>query len=127
MDIEDAHKLKILSFEETYCLLTAFYDPENEKGEFEKIEKIFSEVSDKNEQVAYLRAKLIGKLVGICTDIFWNNREKILNGEFSKGLIDYLANPEDETLLNRILDYNEDDCYAMAAIKRYFEKRNNFV
>lgn len=34
---------------------------------------------------------------------------------------DYLADPNDESLLNRILEYNEDDCYAMAAIKRYFE------
>ncbi len=34
---------------------------------------------------------------------------------------DYLANPGNEALLNRILEYNEDDCYAMAAIKRYFE------
>ncbi|HBP86909.1 MAG TPA: hypothetical protein DD706_04345 [Nitrospiraceae bacterium] len=34
---------------------------------------------------------------------------------------DYLANPANEALLNRILEYNEDDCYAMAAITRYFE------
>lgn len=33
---------------------------------------------------------------------------------------DYLANPDDSTLLQRILDYNEDDCYAMRAIKHYF-------
>jgi uncharacterized protein len=35
---------------------------------------------------------------------------------------DYLANPDNEGLMNRILEYNEDDCYAMAAIKRYFER-----
>ena len=35
---------------------------------------------------------------------------------------DYLANPANDALMNRILEYNEDDCYAMAAIKRYFEK-----
>ncbi len=35
---------------------------------------------------------------------------------------DYLAQPDHESLLNRILEYNEDDCYAMAAIKRYFER-----
>ncbi|GJL69192.1 MAG: hypothetical protein NPIRA06_18270 [Nitrospirales bacterium] len=34
---------------------------------------------------------------------------------------DYLANRANEALLNRILEYNEDDCYAMAAITRYFE------
>jgi uncharacterized protein len=34
---------------------------------------------------------------------------------------DYLANPTNEALINRILEYNEDDCYAMAAITRYFD------
>ncbi|RMH35764.1 MAG: TM0106 family RecB-like putative nuclease [Nitrospirae bacterium] len=32
----------------------------------------------------------------------------------------YLANPSDERLLRRILEYNEDDCRAMLAIKEYF-------
>ena len=36
---------------------------------------------------------------------------------------DYLTNPENETVKKRILEYNEDDCYAMAAIKRYFERQ----
>ncbi|NKB81717.1 MAG: TM0106 family RecB-like putative nuclease [Nitrospirales bacterium] len=35
---------------------------------------------------------------------------------------DYLAHPQNEHLLNRILVYNEDDCRAMVAIKDYFEK-----
>lgn len=35
---------------------------------------------------------------------------------------EYLAHPEQEHLLNRILQYNEDDCLAMLAIKRFFEK-----
>ena len=37
---------------------------------------------------------------------------------------DYLANPTNEAVMNRILEYNEDDCHAMAAIKRYFERNN---
>jgi predicted RecB family nuclease len=40
---------------------------------------------------------------------------------------DYLENPGNEALLNRILEYNEDDCYAMAAIKRYFERRHSMT
>ena len=35
---------------------------------------------------------------------------------------EYLANPDNEAIMNRILEYNEDDCYAMVAIKRYFER-----
>ncbi len=94
MDIEDAHKLKILSYEETYKLLTGFFDPEKEAIEFEKIAEIFEEVSDKNERMAFLRAKVIGKLVGRCTDIFWNNQEAILSGNFTKGLVDHLEGIE---------------------------------
>lgn len=34
---------------------------------------------------------------------------------------DYLQHPENEAALHRILQYNEDDCRAMLAIKEYFE------
>lgn len=94
MDIEDAHKLKILSYDETYNLLTAFFDKETEAHEFNKINEVFKEVTDKNEQMAFLRAKVIGKLVGSCTDIFWNNRNAILDGSFEKGLVDHLTGTE---------------------------------
>jgi uncharacterized protein len=36
---------------------------------------------------------------------------------------DYLENPSNESLLHRILRYNEDDCLAMLAIKQFFENR----
>lgn len=35
---------------------------------------------------------------------------------------EYLANPANEAALQRILDYNEDDCRAMVAVKQYFER-----
>ena len=94
MDIEDAHKLKILSYEETYTLLTGFFDKESEAHEFVKIDDVFADVSDKNERMAFLRAKVIGKLVNLCTEIFWDNHEQILNGTFTKGLVDHLSGTE---------------------------------
>ncbi len=94
MDIEDAHKLKILSYEETYQLLTGFFDKETEADEFKKIDQVFSDVSDRNERMAFLRAKVIGKLVHLCTEIFWDNHDAILNGTFKKGLIDHLSGTE---------------------------------
>jgi len=35
---------------------------------------------------------------------------------------DYLADPSNESGLQRILVYNEDDCRAMVAVKEYFQK-----
>ncbi len=36
---------------------------------------------------------------------------------------EYLKNPKDQEQLQRIIDYNEDDCRAMVALKEYFENR----
>ena len=36
---------------------------------------------------------------------------------------DYLANPHREDVLQRILDYNEDDCRAMIAVRNFFQDR----
>jgi uncharacterized protein len=35
----------------------------------------------------------------------------------------YLAHPEQEALLERILQYNEDDCRAMLAMKQFFDEQ----
>ena len=37
---------------------------------------------------------------------------------------EYLAHPENDKLLDRILKYNEDDCRAMLAVKNYFEQQS---
>jgi uncharacterized protein len=38
---------------------------------------------------------------------------------------EYLANPSRQDVLNRILQYNEDDCKAMVALKQYFVDQMN--
>ncbi|MBP8790885.1 MAG: dNTP triphosphohydrolase [Breznakibacter sp.] len=90
MDIEDAHKLHILSYEETVELLTGFFSRDDEAEEFRRIDEVFAEVTDLNERITYLRAKVIGKLVNCCSAIFWDNRQAILGGAFAGCLIDYL-------------------------------------
>ncbi len=91
MDIEDAHKLNILSTEETRDLFMAFYDPETEREQITRIEKVCGEVTDMNEQIGYLRAGVIGKLVDACTDIFIRNHDQILEGTFEGALTDRLS------------------------------------
>ena len=38
---------------------------------------------------------------------------------------EYLADPSRRDVINRILQYNEDDCRAMVAVKKYFSDRLN--
>ena len=52
MDIEDAHKLKILSFEETRNLMLGFVSPERREHIIERA----SGTTDLNEQVVYFRS-----------------------------------------------------------------------
>ena len=56
MDIEDAHKLKILTTQETKELYLRFFAPEK----MEHIQSICKMVDDTNEQIAYLRSSAIG-------------------------------------------------------------------
>jgi dGTPase len=96
MDIEDAHKLKILDTQTTFDLLLGFFDKDIDKKFFDNKVEIFKEVTDINEQVAYLRASVIGKLTNDSAKVFLNNHDKILEGEFNLSLIDGLEGKSKE-------------------------------
>ena len=83
MDIEDAHKLKLLTTEETKALLMGFM---NERKK-ERAEDVFRAVSDTNEQIAYLRSTVVGMLIDACTKVFMENETEILEGAFEGSLI----------------------------------------
>ncbi len=86
MDIEDAHKLKILTTEETKDLLLAYFTPEQQQD----IRQHLDELEDSNEQIVYLRSVAIGALEADCVRVFVENEEKILAGEFQGSLIDHI-------------------------------------
>lgn len=87
MDLEDAHKLKILSTEKTIGLMMDFLKPEEQAH----AHNIIDMVSDVNEQVSYLRSKLVGLLVEECTNVFMQNEQAILDGTFSGSLIKHIS------------------------------------
>lgn len=83
MDIEDAHKLGILSTEETKSLFMNFFSEERQA----RMRDTMTRVSDTNEQIAYLRSSAIGLLVKECSAAFLENEKAILKGEFDSTLI----------------------------------------
>ena len=88
MDIEDAHKLKILSFKETEEMLLGFFDDETKKKIQQRI--VDEGITDDNEKVVYMRARLIGLLENECVNAYVPNEEKILNGTFEGSLIKHV-------------------------------------
>ena len=87
MDIEDAHKLKILTTTETKELLLAYFAEEQKTTILSRM----NTVEDSNEQIVYLRSCVINLLETECVRVFVENEDKILAGEFSGSLIDHIA------------------------------------
>ena len=96
MDIEDAHKLKLLTHDETKGLYMQFFDEKRRK----RIEEVCRIVTDVNEQIAYLRSSVIGALIKECTRVFTENEKKILAGEFEGALIKHICCPLKEAYEN---------------------------
>ena len=92
MDIEDAHKLKILTTEETKTLLLSFFDEEKQKAATERL----ATLDDINEQIVYLRSIVIGLLENECVRVFVDNEETILQGQFEGSLIEHISTTPQE-------------------------------
>lgn len=87
MDIEDSHKLKILTTNEVKDLFLGFLLTDIQKNKFKAV---CEEVSDANEQIAYLRASVISVLAKEVSATFMHHQKDILSGNFEKPLIDFL-------------------------------------
>lgn len=91
VDMEDAHRLGIVSRQEVVTLFMDVIESINRKEENkDKIYKYYRDIEDVNEGIAFLRAKLINVLTMQAADVFWNNREFILEGNFNNTLIDQI-------------------------------------
>lgn len=83
MDIEDSHRLGILSTDEVKELILNFFDEEN----VARMKRAMSHLDDPNEQVGYLRSNAIGAMVGSCANAFADNEGRLLAGERIKPLV----------------------------------------
>ncbi|MDA3863434.1 MAG: dNTP triphosphohydrolase [Deltaproteobacteria bacterium] len=92
IDLEDAHRLKILPLAEVKEDLLQLYAevmPEHEN--LEKIKKTARSITDDNEKICYLRAKCINALTLAASSLYVEKHQEIIKGNFEVGLIDYLA------------------------------------
>lgn len=92
MDIEDAHKLRVVGTDEVIRLFLGFFDEEKCRHMVDVMDK----VEDPNEKIGYLRSCVIGTLVKQCARTFVDNEPAILAGEFEGSLLDNIALHERE-------------------------------
>ena len=86
MDLEDAYKLKIITYDEIIEIMMSYLDERRR----DRAQVIFAKVEDKNERVAYLRSTIMGLLVNGVSRVFLDNEQDILEGRFRGSMIDHL-------------------------------------
>ena len=111
MDLEDAHKLKILSYEETAQLLLHFFEDDVKESILQRI--IDEGLTDDNEKIVYMRACVIGLLESECVKVFVDHEDDILSGTFEGSLIDHISSRPCEAYKN---------CAALS-VKRIYKSR----
>lgn len=90
MDIEDAHKLRLLTTAEVTDTLLAFFEEPRRRHMLQVMESI----SDPNEKVGYMRSCVIGRLVDCCAAAFADGETDLLNGTFRGTLIKQMPERE---------------------------------
>lgn len=86
MDIEDAYKLRLLSYDEASTLLLGFYSDERQQ----ELRRAHPDVIDEGERIVYYRSCAINTLERACVKAFLDNESDIMNGRFSGALIDHI-------------------------------------
>jgi len=94
MDLEDAHKLKIVSYDTVSQLFLDFFDEDTQHQILQRIQD--EQLTDENEKVVYLRACVIGKLENECVNTFVQHEEEILDGTFTGSLVDHISTRQRE-------------------------------
>lgn len=89
MDIEDAYKLRILSYDEACQLLLAFHTPERQ----DELRRLHPDVTDKGDRIVYYRSTAINTLEQACVKVFVEHEAEILEGTLKGSLIDYIQEP----------------------------------
>lgn len=92
VDFEDAQRLHLISHKRVLDLfidlITSIGRKENN---IDKITKVIKSITDKNEQISYLRAICINTLVLESADLFMDNSNAIIEGNYNLGLLDDLT------------------------------------
>lgn len=86
IDLEDAHRLKILSYKEVESLLLPLCKDN-------RMPARLAEIDDDDAKITLMRAKSISTLISLCSEVFFKEQEAILNGDFNQSLMDAIEEP----------------------------------
>lgn len=86
IDMEDAHRLGIVSTAD--CKNLFFELVKSETDDIRRVEQKLNSIGNENEQISYLRAKVINALINKSVELYKSNFATILEGNLERGLLD---------------------------------------
>jgi len=86
IDLEDAHRLKILTYAEVEELLLPLCNDS-------KMSERLSAIEDADARITLMRAKAISTLISQCANVFYTKQYELLNGDFNSSLMDSIEEP----------------------------------
>lgn len=114
MDLEDGHKLKLISTSQVIELLRPF--SENIPNDPCNIDDLLR-IKDPCERVGAFRAKAINSLIYQCFEVFKLNYDKIMSGEFDSELTDLIPQKNQLKEIERIKNENLFNYYKVVSIE----------
>ncbi|KAA2238814.1 deoxyguanosinetriphosphate triphosphohydrolase [Chitinophaga agrisoli] len=108
IDLEDAHRLKILTYPQVEELLFPLCEDDKLRNRLDNIE-------DLDAKVSLLRAKAINSLVLDCSEKFFDNQNVILQSEYNKSLTEDLK-PTLQPIWDNICKISREKIYNYSSV-----------
>lgn len=113
IDVEDSQRLGIIDHDKCKRLFLNLVESLN-PDQIEKTKIQLKAISDKNDRIAYLRAKSINLLTQKSVEVYQNNIGSILKGEFKTALLDIIKDEtvnETKKVLTEIQRFSRENIY----------------
>jgi dGTPase len=115
IDMEDAHRLHIISLETFMEMFLPFFEKEENYNSREYIEKKLANIVDENQKVQYIRARWIGLMIDKMSKVFMDHEQELLNGTLEKDLLKCLPD-DDHRLIDNINKFSVKHIYNYKAV-----------
>lgn len=102
IDFEDGFRLGYITYDEVYEVLSVFI---NEDGV-----KQLENIKDFKERIEYLRAKTINELILQTAQVFIDNQDAIMTGQFDEDLISKIGNYTEPVKQMKKISFNKAYC-----------------
>ena len=116
IDLEDAHRLHIVSIEKIKELFYPFFKKEQDYyNSIEYVEKKVAALNDENQKVQFIRAKWIGLMVDKLSKAFLDNETALLSGTLEQDLLKCLP-ADEQKMIDDINSYSYSHIYNYKSV-----------